>query len=90
MATTMHVFPQHPALRCRTRTTHLARCQSTSSNNVTRTKADALAELQALRAGLGQHLAATETALQSAAGACCASGGAHQMKVDIINMSSTQ
>lgn len=65
---TMHalVVPQHPTLRCRTPKQPLTRCQN--SNNVTRT--EALAELQALRAGLGKHLAATETALQqSAAGA---------------------
>lgn len=42
----------------------------TTSSHVTRatSKAEALAELQALRQGVSQHLAATETALQAAAG----------------------
>lgn len=69
---TMHAYACTPhALVGRGRSLRaLPRCQSNSSNSSstrTTTKADALAELQALRQGLGQHLANTETALKSSA-----------------------
>ncbi len=69
ISTMQHACTNNPALAVRARSLRvLPRCQSNSNNTSstrTTTKADALAELQALRQGLGQHLANTETALKS-------------------------